>query len=171
MTWDQRRLFVRVPVPLIDDILPALKDTEVRVLLVVLRQLAVVGHERQTTWLTHSALCRRTGRSSEAVSGAVASLCQNRLIEVRDEGGRVLASAKERQRASGQRYYRLSAPLVAGDNLRFAKSPAEKLKTIDTYYDIYSLRLSKTLTEEQAVRVETEKQRIRERLRRIRESR
>ena len=112
-----------VPVRLVDTVMPRLKDTELRVLLVVLRQTwgwrtdrtSVYKDEagtqannsdqltsRQTSkhqftrhqptkrrdWLSHSQLCRRTGRGSDAVSAAVASLTASGLIIVEDTVGK-----------------------------------------------------------------------------------
>ena len=109
-----------VPIRLVDDVMPALKDTELRILLVVLRQtagwksdrLAGTGTHNTTThkrrdWLSHRQLCRRTGRGSDAVSRAVASLTAAGLIVVEDAGGTPLATPDERRRCLGRLYFRL----------------------------------------------------------------
>ncbi len=120
-----------VPIRLVDTVMPHLKDTELRVLLVVLRQTwgwkmdrtsvhkAEAGQQartsKQTTtkqatkrrdWLSHHQLCRRTGRGSDAVSAAVASLTASGLIIVEDAGGKLLTTPEERRRCLGRLYFR-----------------------------------------------------------------
>ena len=109
-----------IPIRLVDDVMPALKDTELRILLVVLRQTAgwksdrmagtathnTTTHKRRD-WLSHRQLCRRTGRGSDAVSRAVASLTAAGLIVVEDAGGTPLATPDERRRCLGRLYFRL----------------------------------------------------------------
>ncbi len=122
-----------VPIRLVDEVMPRLRDTELRVLLVVLRQTwgwqadrwadsskhnsgkhngrhkplhrKNYGHKRRD-WLSHRQLCRRTGRGSEAVSGAVASLSASGLIVVEDAGGTPLMTPEERRRCLGRLYFR-----------------------------------------------------------------
>ena len=108
-----------VPVRLVDEVMPALRDTELRVLLVVLRQtwgwkvdrLASderhknYGHKRRD-WLSHRQLCRRTGRGSDAILGAVASLTASGLIVVEDAGGNELPTPEARRRCLGRLYFR-----------------------------------------------------------------
>lgn len=67
-----------VPVPnyVFDELLPGLGDTELRLLLVVLR--GTLGYRepdgaggwrpKQRDWISHGQLLRRTGRGSEAIS-------------------------------------------------------------------------------------------------------
>jgi len=126
-----------VPTRLVDAVMPRLRDTELRVLLIVLRQtwgwrmdrgaatnkVAGISEEatekqvakrqgakRQVTkrrdWLSHRQLCRRTGRGSDAVSAAVASLTASGLIIVEDASGRPLATPQERRRCLGRLYFR-----------------------------------------------------------------
>ena len=119
-----------VPVRLVDEVMPRLKDTELRALLIVIRQTAGWKSDRATTgsdrhakhrdWLSHSQLCRRTGRASGAVSAAVASLAALGLIIVEDAAGTVLATAEERRRCLGRLYFRSGDQLV---------DPVEKWKT------------------------------------------
>ena len=112
-----------IPTRLVDEVMPRLRDTELRVLLVVLRQTwgwradrtttrsKVMGDSKNQTkrrdWLSHRQLCRRTGRGSEAVSGAVASLTASGLIIVEDSGGTPLTTSEERRRCLGRLYFRL----------------------------------------------------------------
>ena len=141
----EQPLTVSVPVPLVDSLLPHLKDTELRVLLVLLRQLRVTGQERERVWLTHSELCRRTGRASEAISAAVARLSEARLLSVHDETGQALKSAAARQHSAGRRYFRLSEqafPLTDPPGSETKRTPIAKAKTIENKEDIYSFRFS-----------------------------
>ena len=104
-----------VPVRLVDEVMPGLRDTELRVLLVVLRQtwgwradrFGENGAHKRRDWLSHRQLCRRTGRGSDAVSAAVASLSASGLIIVEDAGGRPLPTPEERRRCLGRLYFRL----------------------------------------------------------------
>jgi len=101
-----------VPVPnaVFDDLLPTLRDTELRVLLVVIRQTAgwrdAQGRSKARDWLSHGQLTRRTGRRSAAVSGAVDGLVTRGLIVVEDSAGRALVTREERRRHLGRLYFR-----------------------------------------------------------------
>jgi len=112
-----------VPLRLVDEVMPKMKDTELRVMLVVLRQTwgwkadrakgsksegyrAESSKRKRRDWLSHSQLCRRTGRSSDAVSGAVASLVEAGLLVVEDAGGTALATPEQRRRCLGRLYFR-----------------------------------------------------------------
>lgn len=117
-----------VPVRLVDTVMPRLRDTELRVLLIVLRQTwgwkvdrtnvdkteagkqARPHKTRRATkrrdWLSHRQLCRRTGRGSDAVSAAVASLTASGLVIVEDAGGNPLTTPEERRRCLGRLYFR-----------------------------------------------------------------
>ncbi len=105
-----------VPIPnvLFDQVMPQLGDTELRVLLVVLRQTlgwregSDLGGWRfkRRDWITHRQLVHKTGRGSEAVSGAVNSLVSAGLIVVEDREGRPLSTAAERRRFMGRLYFR-----------------------------------------------------------------
>jgi len=107
-----------VPVRLVGEVMPGLRDTELRVLLVVLRQTwgwradgpagngAPNAAHKRRDWLSHRQLYRRTGRGSDAVSGAVASLTASGLIVVEDGGGKQLTTPEERRRCLSRLYFR-----------------------------------------------------------------
>ncbi len=108
--------FLRVPNRVIDTHLPGLRDTELRVLLVVLRQtLGWQGEQAGTykarDWISHGAMCRRTGRAGAAVSAAVDALVRQNLIVVEDALGKSLPTTEARRRHLGRLFYR------AGDDL------------------------------------------------------
>lgn len=93
------------PVPnfLLDKVLPRLRDTEWRLLCVIVRQTSgwtlEDGTRKQVDWLSHFQLKRKTGRSSAAVSRAIDVLVRAGLILVRDLFGQPMLSAAERRRS------------------------------------------------------------------------
>ena len=98
---------------LFDRLLPTLKDTELRVLLVVLRatsgwtDVSGIGRKKRD-WISAAQMRKRTGRGSEAVSTAIKSLVEGGLLVVEDEAGRPLTTSAERRRHLGKMYYALS---------------------------------------------------------------
>jgi hypothetical protein len=152
--------------------MPTLKDTEWRVLLVVLRQTfqrRSDGHGKAWDWLTHDQLKRRTGRASEAVSAAVDVLVRRGLIAVRSERGTLLSHPTERRRNRGRLYY---APGPALAVSRPASSPANgKPKTTEENSPTSSCRFRNAdpadvaaLSPGQRGRIEAERAKIRQRL-------
>jgi len=93
--------------------MPGSRDSELRVLLVVVRQTLGwqagpdPSRRKERDWLTQSQLMRRTGRASEAVARAVDSLVRSGLIDVLDGAGTPLTTPAERRRYLGRLYYRL----------------------------------------------------------------
>lgn len=107
------------PSSLIDQVMPALRDTEWRLLCIIVRQTlgwkdTRTGGRKTSDWLTQKQLIARTGRSSEAVSKAVDMLVHSKLIEVRSNGGTALDSAQERRQARSRLHYSLHPHLVRG---------------------------------------------------------
>ena len=102
-----------VPNDLLDRVMPTLRDTELRVLLIVVRQTVgwQVGldpaQRKERDWLTQSQLMRRTGRANGAVSRAVDALVQAGLIHVTDRAGAPLKTPAERRRHLGHLYYQM----------------------------------------------------------------
>ena len=102
-----------VPNDLLDRAMPTLRDTELRVLLVVVRQ--TLGWQvspgspqrKDRDWLTQSQLMRRTGRAGGAVSRAVDALVQAGLIGVVDRAGMPVRTPAERRRHLGHLYFQL----------------------------------------------------------------
>ncbi|MBX7135757.1 MAG: replication protein [Fimbriimonadaceae bacterium] len=88
---------------LLDRVMPRLKDTEWRVLCVIVRQTLgwqlESGARKSADWLSHSQLKRRTGRASAAISQAIEMLVQSGLITVRDFSGQSVVSSAERRRS------------------------------------------------------------------------
>jgi hypothetical protein len=101
---------------LIDEVMPALRDTEWRVLCVVVR--GTLGWRegdgrKRRDWITHSQLKRRTGRASEAVSRAVQSLVRRGYLIVSDESGVELLSPHRRRRSGSRLYFQLSPAITS----------------------------------------------------------
>jgi len=72
--------WTKVPNHLIDRLMPTLKDTELRILLVLVRSTSGWNREGSSVPLTYRALVSRTGRHTEAIAGALRSLRDKRLI-------------------------------------------------------------------------------------------
>lgn len=102
-----------MPNVLLDQVMPTLRDTELRILLVVVRQTlgwqdgSDPSMRKEKDWLTQSQLMRRTGRASGAVARAVDALVQSGIISVLDRFGAPLRTPAERRRHLGRLYYRL----------------------------------------------------------------
>ena len=113
LPWEGLGPVVPVPAVYIDEIMPALTDTEWRVLLVIIRQtLGWIDQRNSETrkerdWLTHSQLKLRTGKSGDSISRSVESLVRFGLIVVESEEGAHLSSANARKCARTRLYYRV----------------------------------------------------------------
>ncbi|HVT12607.1 MAG TPA: replication protein [Fimbriimonadaceae bacterium] len=101
------------PLPnlLVDRLLPRLRDTELRLLLVILRQ--TWGWHKERDWLSHAQLKDKTGRASAALSRAIAVLVQSNLIVVRNRSGEALESSWARRRERGGLHFSLHPTLTA----------------------------------------------------------
>lgn len=155
---------VSIPSTILDRWLPRLKDTELRLLLIVARQTVGRGG-KPADWLSHSQLKARTGRASEAVSAAVDSLIQKGLLEVFTVTGERLPTPEARRFHRGVLLYRLSSMADKADRA------VDKSKTTeDIYSSLRSLRFPKTEGGQEEVGstrsedIEHAKQQIRERL-------
>jgi hypothetical protein len=101
------------PNVLIDEVMPRLKDTQWRILCVVVRQTLgwhddVSGLRKDRDWLTRSQLKARTGRNSEAIALAIDTLVKQGYITVQDSKGIVLKTPQERRKNHGRIYYGLT---------------------------------------------------------------
>ena len=74
--------WTKTPNYLIDGLMPELRDTELRVLLVVVRGTTGWNRDGRFIGLPYRTLMLRTGRKSEAIAGAIASLRARGLIHV-----------------------------------------------------------------------------------------
>jgi hypothetical protein len=98
------------PNALLDQVMPTLKDTEFRLLCVIVRATLgwrdpKSGQRKRVAWLSHSQIKARTGRSSEAVSHAIDVLVTRGYVIVTSEHGGVLHTAAERRRCSGGLFF------------------------------------------------------------------
>lgn len=88
---------------LLDRVMPKLRDTEWRLLAIIVRQTLGWsdgnGKRKTSDWLSHAQLKRKSGRSSTAISQAIEVLVWCKLIVVRDLSGRPLIEATDRRRA------------------------------------------------------------------------
>lgn len=112
----ERRGWCPVPNEILDRLLPNLKDTELRVLLIVCRATlgrrdSLTGKRRRRDWLSHAQLTRRTGRSGAAVSRALSSLVGAGFLRAETEEGKELPTARERRAHRGRIYLSISAAL------------------------------------------------------------
>jgi phage replication O-like protein O len=101
---------MRLPNVITDRLLPRLRDTELRLLLIILRQ--TWGWRKERDWLSHQQLKAKTGRGSAAISRAIAALIRLDLIVVRGVSGQILASAAERQREPSGLYFSVHPSLT-----------------------------------------------------------
>lgn len=102
---------------LLNEVMPALKDTEWRLLCVVVRQTlgwkdVSSGGRKSSDWLTRAQLMKKTGRNSEALSHALDSLVQQNLIEARNKSGQPLRTPSQRRQVRGRIYYALHPLLI-----------------------------------------------------------
>jgi len=103
----------QVPNVILDEIIPNLKDVELRVLLVIVRQTLgwiedlETGRRKQEDWITIGYLMAKTGRASNHISKAITKLTELGLIEVRSESGELLNTPKKRAFSGGKMFYRL----------------------------------------------------------------
>ena len=121
--WAALGPVVPIPAVLIDKLLPALSDTELRVLLIVIRQtLGWVdpGHEsahgrKWRDWISQSQLKAKTGKSRDSLSRAIGTLVEADLIVVENGAGEPLTSPDSRKRARARLHYRLHERWFQGE--------------------------------------------------------
>lgn len=110
-----------VPNVLLDNWMPHLSDTQLRVLLVVTRQTlgfqasvnsAGIAARRARDWITDSQLKQKTGRESAAVSRAIDRLVREGLLQVCTQDGAPLPTPQERRRCQSKLFYSLSSCLM-----------------------------------------------------------
>lgn len=107
--------FVPFPTALFDEQMPKLKDTEWRLLCVIVRQTlgwqSGKGRKRRD-WMSQKQLIARTGRASAALSAALDALVRENLVECRDARGELLLSPQQRHNHRGRVYFSLSPRLL-----------------------------------------------------------
>lgn len=104
----------QVPNVILDDWMPKLKDTELRVLLVVIRQTLgwiedkKTGKRKEKDWISRGQLMKKAGRGHTAIAKAVEELTKKRLIEALDGQGNRLETPQDRQKHGERIYYRFN---------------------------------------------------------------
>jgi hypothetical protein len=126
------------PNVLLDTVRPRLKGSEWNLLCVIVRQTygwsEGQGRRKQSDWLTHQQIKRRTGLASASICRAIETLVKGNLIVVRDNVGRELRTAAERRRA-GRLHFSLGNP-VELSNLQTRTPDFQKTKTTETKEDL-----------------------------------
>ncbi len=110
----------QIPHIIIREWMPRLKDTELRVLLVVADQTLgwiedpETGRRKDRDWISHYQLREKIRRKGKSVAGdrpvshAIATLVDKlRIVEALDEQGNLLDTPEKRERNGGKIYYRL----------------------------------------------------------------
>ena len=118
------------PSALIDQVMPRLKDTEWRLLCVIVRQTLgwkdkQTGARKTSDWLTQKQLIKRTGRSSEALSRALDSLVRQQIIEVRSSTGTLLSTTAQRRQTRGRIHYALHSRFQSAHPMKTDRQKSE----------------------------------------------
>jgi hypothetical protein len=119
ITLSQIGAFVPFPSDLLDEQMPQLKDTEWRLLCVVVRQTlgwqdGMGKGRKRRDWLSQKQLMARTGRNSAALSAAIDVLVRKNLIECCNAQGEPLATPQQRRRHRGRVYFALAKSRLTG---------------------------------------------------------
>lgn len=123
--------FTPIPSVLIDRVMPTLKDTEWRLICVIVRQTlgwSQNGKRKQRDWLSQRQLMARTGRNSAALSAALDVLVRRRLVNAWDDAGELLLTSQARRKHQGRIYYGLCEQALQHDE-QDAKTPLRKANT------------------------------------------
>lgn len=106
----------KFPHVLIDNVMSRLRDTEWRLLCIIVREtigrIDAEGMRQKRAWLSQHMLKKRTGRESAAISRAIDVLCLSGLIEVRDALGQPLTSSRRRRSYQGRMRFSLNADIL-----------------------------------------------------------
>ena len=105
------------PNSLISEVMPTLKDTEWRLLCVVVRQTLGwvdpgTGRRKTQDWMTRTQLLQKTGRNSAAISKALDVLVSQQLLHVKGTNDKPLLTKGQRKQARGRIYYALHPQLI-----------------------------------------------------------
>lgn len=138
MQKKETQLSGTTPVPngLFDEHLPRLKSTELKLLLIIIRQTLGwrdqrTGKRKQKDWISGSQLREKTGCSRRALTDATAELIKKKLIQVTGEVGIQLRTAEERK-GKLRMFYKFQEPggkAVESKNSteKTAQQPAQKV--------------------------------------------
>lgn len=95
----------RIPNNLFDELLPHFSESELKVLLIIIRQTLGwidkrTGKPKEWDWISISFFVKKTGLSKRAIGFAIHSLFLRKFILIKNEYGRLTPTAKERRRAN-----------------------------------------------------------------------
>ncbi|MFZ2205492.1 MAG: hypothetical protein WAV23_02795 [Minisyncoccia bacterium] len=131
-----------VPNVFFDVHLKELKQAELKVLLVVIRQTLGWADRRgmlgrkEIDWISGSQLQQKTGNSKRAITIATDTLIRKKLIEILDVNGNILDNPEKRQ-GKTKLFYRLANPV---------NTPVEKPVNSYTTYAKFAEDISKKVT-------------------------
>jgi len=105
----------QVPNILFNGEMQKMKDTELRIVLIVTRKTLGwienpdTGMRKEEDWISRKQLIQLTGRRKRAVQEAITNCIKNGWIEARDEHGRILKTSRDREKIGrgGKIFYRL----------------------------------------------------------------
>ena len=127
----------QIPNMLVDQYLPTLSGSEVKVLWVINRQTygwidKRTGLRKTRDWISHGQFITKTGLSRRVISKTLESLVAKRLINITCRNGNLLHSTEER-RGKSALYYSINLctkrqPLVHFTTLTSAESAHNKTK-------------------------------------------
>lgn len=107
--------FTAFPNVLLDQVMPSLRDTEWRLLCVIVRQTVgwtKEGKPKARDWMSQSQLMKKTGRNSAALSAALRQLVGRGLIEAQTPAGELLDTPQARRRHRGPIYYAVGWTMI-----------------------------------------------------------
>ena len=147
-----QKQFTPVPNVLLDKEMPKMKDTELRLVMTIVRQTLgwqqnkVTKERKMRDWIAGSQLIKKTGKSRRAISKAIITCIQRGWIVCMDRSGNLLNTPNLRK---GKKiYYQLGARFLKYDRakevicLTYAKSaqqPTQKVPTTKENYTKSSL--------------------------------
>lgn len=111
--YDMKPQHTQVPNSILDEILPQLKEVELKVLLVIVRQTLgwieddETGRRKEKDWISIGQFKKKTGCGRVAIGRAITKLIEYNLVEANSPEGKVLETARERQLAGSRIFYRL----------------------------------------------------------------
>lgn len=108
--------FTRIPNILFDHLLKELNNSELKILLVIIRQTSgwidiKTERRKERDRIAHSQFILKTGLSRRIISESIKSLSQKNLIEITDSSGNSLIKASERKGQYRIYYSSLLEPL------------------------------------------------------------
>ena len=97
-----RENFTQTPNVLFDHLLKELNNSELKILLVIIRQTngwidKKTDRRKVKDRITYNQFILKTGLSRRIISAAIKSLSQKHLIEIADYSGNILSNARERK--------------------------------------------------------------------------